>query len=100
MRYSMRCMTLVSSLSLAGCATMPSTPEIRIETVPVAVAIGCVVDRPAEVVPLNKAMTHEEWLRRAPGAKAETIRAQAGARQNYEDVLKAATSACTDAPKN
>ncbi len=100
MRYLMRCLTLVSSLALAGCATRLTTPEIRIETVPVAVAVGCVVDRPADVVPLNKAMTREQWMARAPGAKAETIKAQAGTRQNYEDALKAATSACTDAPKN
>lgn len=101
MRYSMRCMTLVSSLALAGCAAAPvDAPEVHIQTAPIAVAVGCVKDRPADVVPMNKAIPREQWLARAPGAKAETIKAQAGTRQNYEDALKAATSACTDAPKN
>ena len=100
MRYSTRFLTLVFSLALWGCAhdAPIRAPEVRIETAPVAVAVGCVVDRPDPVVPLNQRMTRDEWVARAPGAKAEAIKAQAGRRLNYEDAERAATGRCPDAP--
>lgn len=82
---------------LTGCAG--STPEVRVEyrTVPVPVSVGCVVDRPAPIRPLNEQITPEQWERLAPGAKAEAIRAQAGERMNYSDRLEASTSGCKNA---
>lgn len=92
--------TIFSLALLAGCsAAFPERPpEIRYVQVPVAVPVGCVRDRPAPVVPLNRQITREEWQARAPGAKAATIERQAGERMNNSDRLQAATGACPDAP--
>ena len=99
MRCSMLCIATASSLALAGCATrLDRTPEVRIETAPVAVAVGCVSGRPAPVTPLNRRVPKAEWDVRAPGAKAQAVRAQAGLRMNHADALQAATSGCPDAP--
>lgn len=99
----MRCLivSLIGAFSLAGCAShLPKPePEVHYQTVPVPVPVGCVVKRPDLVVPLNKTMTPSQWQARAPGAKAATIEAQAGRRLNFEDQLRAATSACLDAPQ-
>lgn len=85
---------------LSACATAPKAePETRYKIAKAAVAVGCVVDRPAPPMPLNQRITPEEWEARAPGAHAESFKAQAGERMNYEDRLEAATSGCKDAPK-
>jgi hypothetical protein len=82
---------------LTGCAT--PEPEVKIEyrTVPVPVSVGCVVDKPAPVRPLNKQIAPEQWETLAPGAKAEAVKAQAGERMNYSDELEASTSGCKNA---
>lgn len=97
MRHFKSFSTLAFSLAVAGCATAPmAPPEVVIRTAPVAVAVGCVVDRPAPVVPLNQQLTQGQWRARAPGARARTVQAQAGRRLNYEDALRAATAACAE----
>lgn len=82
---------------LCGCSTLPADPQTR--TVSVAVAVGCVVDRPAPPVALNTRLTSEQWDTLAPGAKAQSVLGQAGVRMNYQDELRAATAGCRDAPK-
>ncbi|MEZ0495386.1 hypothetical protein [Sphingomonas sp. IW22] len=67
---------------------------MRVETAPVAVAVGCVVNRPARVTPLRELVPAAQWAARAPGAKAQAVRAQAGRRMNHADALDAATRAC------
>lgn len=87
----------IAALALPGCAGRPDPIiETRIVEVPVPVATGCISDagRPEAVKPLRDTITPEEWQARAPGAKAETIRAQAGTRMNRTDKLEAATSEC------
>lgn len=91
---------MCSAILLGGCAgdpgPVPSVPPIR--TASVAVAVGCVVDRPEEVVPMNRQVTPEQFRALAPGAMAQAVKAQAGARMNYEDRLASATFGCRDAP--
>lgn len=83
---------------LSGCATPgEQPPEIVYKEVKVAVATGCVVDRPEEVQPLNKRIPADTWASLAPGAKAQAVKAQAGDRLNYEDELRAATAGCPEA---
>lgn len=84
-------------IALAGCKTTPVEPEIRYETVYVPVSVGCVVDKPAPVRPLNEQIAPEQWGALAPGAKAEAVKAQAGDRLNYSDELEASTSGCKNA---
>jgi hypothetical protein len=96
MRCSMPCLLLV--FSLAACTSRARAPEVRIETAPVAVAIGCAVDRPSPVAPLNSRIAPPGWAQLAPGAKARAVQAQAGRRMNHADALDAATSACPAAP--
>jgi len=64
----------------------------------VAVAVGCVVDKPAPVVPLNQQTGADGWGAMAPGSKAEAVRAPAGRRLNYEDRLTSSVKGCPDAP--
>jgi hypothetical protein len=93
----MRFITTASSLVLlAACAgrTPAPEPEIRYQDVPVAIATGCVVDRPTPPASLSSRVPAAEWTRRALGAKAQAVRAQAGQRMNYEDALAASTSGC------
>jgi len=95
MRCSMRSITTASSLLLAACTGRAQVePEIQYREASVAVAVGCVVDRPAPVAPLNAQVPAGEWAARAPGAKAQSIRAQAGRRLNFEDRLAASTAGC------
>ncbi|MGR6329200.1 hypothetical protein ACU5AX_09050 [Sphingomonas sp. XXL09] len=85
-----------SLLLLAACAGRTKVePEIQYREAAVAVAVGCVVDRPAPVAPLNQQVPAAEWAARAPGAKAQAMRAQAGRRLNYEDRLAASTASCS-----
>lgn len=96
MRCSTRFMPMASSLILlAACATRPAPePVVQYREAAVAVAAGCVVDRPAPPAPLASRITAADWAARAPGAKAQSVRAQAGVRLNYEDALAAATAGC------
>lgn len=97
MQRCARSLVLAGVLMLGGCAgARPVEPEIRYQQVPVAVAAPCVVDRPAEVTPLNRRVPQGDWDARAPGAKAATIEGQAGERLNYEDRLRAATAGCRE----
>lgn len=84
---------------LCGCSATTAIPPPRIISVAVAVAVGCVVDRPAPPVALNTRVPNDQWDRLAPGAKAQSVLGQAGERLNYQDALAAATSGCKDAPK-
>lgn len=96
MRCSMRFITTAFSLLLlAACATRPAPePAVQYRDAAIAVAIGCVVDRPAKPAAINSRVNAAEWAARAPGAKAQAVRAQAGHRLNYEERLAASTSAC------
>ncbi len=98
MRCSMRFIATASSLLLlAGCiGRSASEPVIQYREAAVAVAAGCVADRPAPPVPLNARIPAAEWAARAPGAKAQAVRAQAGVRLNHEDRQAAALSGCGD----
>jgi hypothetical protein len=100
MRCSMRSITTASSLLLlAACAHAPAPePAVQYRDAAIAVAVGCVVDRPAQPVPLSARVSAAEWAARAPGAKAQAVRAQAGRRLNYEDAEAAATAGCPAAP--
>jgi hypothetical protein len=97
----MRSIATASSLVLlAGCATRPAPePAVEYREAAIAVAIGCVVDRPEKPVPLNVRISPADWAARAPGAKAQSVRSQGGIRLNYEDRLAASTSGCTGATK-
>ncbi|MBB4617896.1 hypothetical protein [Sphingomonas abaci] len=96
-------MKLLAALALASalsaCAGRTPTPEPTIvyRDAPIAVAAGCVVDRPAPVVPLRDRVPPAEWAARAPGAKAQAIAAQAGRRMNHQARTDAATSGCAAA---
>lgn len=96
MRCSMRFITTASSLLLlAACAHAPAAePAVQYRDAAIAVTVGCVVDRPAAPAPLSARISSAEWAARAPGAKAQAVRAQAGIRLNFEDRLAASTSGC------
>lgn len=78
---------------LAGCAHRQAEDKPYRE-LPVAVAVGCVKDRPAALQSLLERISDEEWAALAPGAMARAVQAQAGERLNYEDRLEAATKGC------
>lgn len=85
--------------ALAGCATsQEEPPAVVYREAKVAVATGCVVDKPEEVKPLNQRIAPDIWAALAPGAKAQAALAQAGDRMNYEDELRASTAGCQAAP--
>ena len=96
MRCSMRSIATVSSLVLlAACAHAPAPePTVQYRDAAIAVAVGCVVDRPPAPAPLVARISSADWAARAPGAKAQAVRAQAGIRLNFEDRLAASTSGC------
>lgn len=98
MRCSMRFIATASSLaSLAACAGRPALePVIQYREAAVAVSAGCIADRPTSPVPLNVRVPAAEWKARAPGAKAQAIRAQAGLHLNHEERQAAALSGCGD----
>lgn len=97
MRSLICCIAAASSVMLGGCTRRAiAEPEVRFETVPVPVAVPCVVGRPAEPISLNKRIPSTEWAKRAPGAKAQAVAAQAGERMNFSDRLAAATSGCAE----
>jgi hypothetical protein len=85
---------------LSACAARTPVPEpeptVVYRDAAVAVATGCVVDRPAPVVPLRDRVPAAEWATRAPGAKVQAIAVQAGRRMNHQTRTDAATSGCTD----
>lgn len=87
-------LTVIAALS--ACTRTVTLTEEKFTEVPVMVPTACVAEqgRPAKVAPLNRAVRREDWAKRAPGAKARAIQAQAGRRMNYGDELAAATSAC------
>ena len=83
---------------LSACAAHAPAPEPSIvyRDAAVAVPVGCVVDRPAPIVPLRERVAPAEWRTRAPGAKVQAIAAQAGRRMNHQTRTDAATSGCTN----
>ncbi|WP_164523640.1 hypothetical protein [Sphingomonas sp. S-NIH.Pt15_0812] len=85
---------------LSACAAqLPAPapePSIVYRDAAVAVPVGCVVDRPAPVVPLRERIAPAEWRTRAPGAKVQAIAAQAGRRMNHQTRTDASMSGCTD----
>lgn len=92
-------LTLAIAGGLSACAGRTPAPEPTIvyRDAAVAVAAGCVVDRPAPIVPLRERVPPAEWAARAPGAKAQAIAAQAGRRMNHQARTDAATSGCAAA---
>jgi hypothetical protein len=84
----------VASLGLLAACTHTSEPERVYKELPVAVAVGCVKDRPARPQSLAERIPDAEWDALAPGAMARAVQAQAGDRLNYEDRLEAATAGC------
>ncbi len=94
------CIGLALSGWLVASCTTTAPPRERVvyETAKVATAVGCVVDRPADVIPLNQRIPAETWAQRPPGAKAQSVKAQAWEVKNFAAKLKAATSGCKDAP--
>lgn len=94
-----RFLLLAVVASLSACATNPAPPpEVVYKEKDIPVAVGCIVGKPYEVVPLNKSLTSDQWAALPVGSKAEQVHAQAGARMNYEDRLKASQAGCTPAP--
>lgn len=91
-------LALAIASGLSACAAHAPAPEPSIvyRDAAVAVPVGCVVDRPAPVVPLRERVAPVEWRTRAPGAKVQAIAAQAGRRMNHQTRTDAATSGCTD----
>lgn len=87
-----------AGLLIAGCAGQTPEPRVVLKPVPVATPVGCVVGRPAEPQSLLDRVPDETWNALAPGAKARAFEVTAGELMNYIDELKAATSACKDAP--
>lgn len=91
---------ILVGLALAGltaCAHKPAdAPRGAYRELPVAVAVGCVRDRPAPPPRLLDAYTDAEWEALAPGAMAYAFLAQAGERLNYTDRLEAATKGCRE----
>lgn len=98
MRSMLQAFNAALLIALAGCASRPpAEPAINYVEVPMPVPAPCVVDRPAPVVPMNAQVAAADWAARAPGAKAQAVRAQAGRRMNHADALAAATSGCAAA---
>ena len=89
-------LALAGGLSACAARTPVPEPTVVYHDAAVAVATGCVVDRPAPVVPLRDRVPAAEWATRAPGAKVQAIAAQAGRRMNHQTLSDAATSGCTD----
>lgn len=87
---------VLAAAALTACTRTVTLTEEKFTEVPVMVPTKCVAEqgRPDKVVPLNQKVSREEWQKRAPGAKAKAIQAQAGRRMNHADQLDAATSAC------
>lgn len=81
---------------LAGCGGNQADPETAYRQVPVAVAVGCVKDRPEPPASISERVPAEEWVARAPGAKAASVEAQAGIRMNYQDRLAASVAGCRE----
>lgn len=82
---------------IAGCGHKPLN-DAPYRELPVAVAVGCVKDRPTAPQSLAERFTDDEWASLAPGAMARAVQAQAGDRMNYTDRLEAATKGCKPAP--
>lgn len=94
----MRHLVLFALPTLVACQHGPAPePPTNYVRAAVAVSAGCVVDPPAEVVPLKQRVPDAEWNARAPGAKAQTFKEQAGLHMNYETDLRRATKACKTA---
>lgn len=87
-------LALASALSACVGRTPAPEPTIVYRDAAVAIAAGCVVDRPAAIVPLRDRVPPAEWAARAPGAKTQAIAAQAGRRMNHQTLSDAATSGC------
>lgn len=84
-------------IALAACTTTARPdPEREYVQLPVAVAVGCVKDRPAPPVPLREQHPDVDPATMPPGALARAVEAQGGERLNYENRLEAATSECKE----
>lgn len=90
---------VVAMMLLSGCnGGDHHAPAVSEKPAPYAVPVsaGCVGadGRPGRPQPLNQRYSADQWAALAPGAKANAVAAQAGARLNYEDEDAAATSGC------
>ena len=102
MRSMKQIFSLIVAVAIIGatgaCAGKLQEQEPRIEyrEVPIAVATGCIGKdgRPEAPTTLKQRYTKEQWASLAPGARQAAVQAQAGARMNYEDALRASTSGC------
>ena len=96
MRSSFGSLAVAGLLVLTGCTNTPE-PRIHYKEAKTAVAVGCVVDRPAKSP--NLLTTHPDglWNVMPPGSKASAFEARAGERMTYEDNLETATAGCRDA---
>lgn len=84
-------------IALPSCTnTVAREPAIRFQDVNIAVPVGCVVNRPEPVRPMNTQISNEAWDSLPPGSKARAVEAQGGDRMNYTDRLEAATKGCAD----
>ena len=92
MQFYVKSIALAGLLSLGGCAA----PDQRIvyKQAKVAVAVGCVSQRPIRQPSLLATYSDEGWAAMPPGAKASALEARAAERMNYTDRLEAATAAC------
>lgn len=98
MRRGAQRIALCGLLVLAGCQHAAESPAKPYRELPVAVAVGCVQDRPVAPQSLRERYSDAEWASLAPGAMARAVQAQAGERMNYADKLDAATKGCKAAP--
>lgn len=96
----MRALLLFSTALVSACASVPDTPPPAVvyREVKVPVQIGCVKARPLPVVPMNQQLGDAQFAALPTGTKAEAVKAQVGARLNYEDALTASVAGCLDAP--
>ena len=94
------CFVLLAVSACADTSRPASEPRVVYQQVKVAVPVGCVVNAPPKVVSVRDQDLQPPWDQRALGAKAETIKAQAGERMNYESKLEAATAGCKPVSSN
>lgn len=89
---------VMAAILIASCAGDHHAAAASERPAPFAVPVsaGCVAatGRPEKPQPLNRRYTAEQWAALAPGAKANAVAAQGGARLNFEDEDSAATTGC------
>jgi hypothetical protein len=94
MRYATLAISLIPLL--AGCGGHVAAVSEKPVPFAVPVAVGCVGKdgKPTPPEPLKQRYTDAQWAAMPPGAKAQAVAAQGGARLNYEDSLRASTAGC------